>query len=121
MTRMAGPDCADMCYLIRTHTNTHTHNTNRTRVVNAMWETGRLGWEEKKRTGRQERVGSVAANPDNLENNKEAGGEAQGTQGLSKNCTRRESVSPLLRLIRGFRNKYHYRRPSGLVGKLHTC
>ena len=41
---------------------------NRTRVVNAMWETGGtwLGGKRKKR--RQERVGSVAANPDNLEN-----------------------------------------------------
>ena len=39
--------------------------------------------------------------------NKEAGGGAQGTQGSSKICTSRESVSPLLRLIRGFRNKYH--------------
>ena len=45
--------------------------------------------------------------PDNLESNKEAGGGAQGTQGSSKNCTSRESVSPLSRLIRGFRNKYH--------------
>ena len=56
---------------------------------------------------RKERVGSVAANPDKLESNKEARGEAQGTQGSSRNCTSRESVSPLLRLIRGFRNKYH--------------
>ena len=39
--------------------------------------------------------------------NKEAGGGAQGTLSLSKNCTSRESVSPLSRLIRGFRNKYH--------------
>ena len=38
---------------------------------------------------------------------KEAGGGAQGTLSLSKNCTSRESVSPLSRLIRGFRNKYH--------------
>ena len=38
---------------------------------------------------------------------KEAGREAHGTQGLSKNCTSRESVSPLSRLVRGFRNKYH--------------
>ena len=35
----------------------------------------------------------------------EAGGGAQGTLSLSKNCTSRESVSPLSRLIRGFRNK----------------
>ena len=38
---------------------------------------------------------------------KEAGGRAQGAQGSSKICTSRESVSPLSRLIRGFRNKYH--------------
>ena len=25
MTRMTGPDCADMCNLINTHTHTHTH------------------------------------------------------------------------------------------------
>ena len=55
----------------------------------------------------KERVGSVAANPDNLESNKEAGGGAQGTQGSSKSGTSRESVSSLSRLIRGFRNKYH--------------
>ena len=60
----------------------------------------------KRNKCRKERVGSVAANPDNLESNKEAGGGAQGTQGSSKNCTSRESVSPLSRLIRGFRNKY---------------
>ena len=56
---------------------------------------------------RKERVGSVAANSDNLESNKEAEGGAQGTLGSSKNCTSRESVSTLSRLIRGFRNKYH--------------
>ena len=42
-----------------------------------------------------------------VEINKEAGGGAEGTLSLSKNCTSRESVSPLSRLIRGFRNKYH--------------
>ena len=80
-----------MCNFINTHTHTHTP--------------GDLGGKRKKR--RQRRVGSVAANPDNLENSKEARGEAQGTQGLSKTCTSRESVSPLSRLMRGFRNKYH--------------
>ena len=49
----------------------------------------------------------VAAIPDNLESNKEAGGGAQGTQGSCKSYTSRESVSPLSRLIRGFHNKYH--------------
>ena len=61
----------------------------------------------KRKKCRKERVGPVAVNPDNLESNKEAGGGAQGTQGSSKNCTSRESVSPLSRLIRGFSNKYH--------------
>ena len=61
----------------------------------------------KRRKCRKEKVGSVAANPDNLESNKEARGRAQGTQDSSNNCTIRESVSPLSRLIRGFRNKYH--------------
>ena len=66
---------------------------------------GDLGGKRKKR--RQERVGSVAASPDNLESRKEAGRGAQGTQGSSKSCISRETVSPLSRMIRGFRNKYH--------------
>ena len=61
----------------------------------------------KRKKCRKERVGPVAANPDHLENNKEAGRGTQDTQGLSKNCASRESVSPLSRLIRGFCNKYH--------------
>ena len=56
----------------------------------------------KRKKCRKERVDSVAATRDNIESNKEAGGGAQGTQGLSKKCTSRESVSPLSRLIRGF-------------------
>ena len=80
MTRMTGPDCVVMCNLINTHTHTHTHT---------------------------ERVGSVAANSDSPGSNKEAGGGAQGAQGSSKIYSSRESVSPLSRLIRGFRNKYH--------------
>ena len=67
---------------------------------------GDLGGKRKKKH-RHEKVSSVAADSDNLENIKEAGWVAQGTQGLSKNCTSRESVSPLSRLSRGFRNKYH--------------
>ena len=63
--------------------------------------------DEKGKKPRQESVDSVAAEPDNLENGKEAGREAQGTQDLSKNCTSRESVSSLSRLIRTFRNKYN--------------
>ena len=61
----------------------------------------------KKKKCRKERIGSVAANPDNLESNKEAEGGAQGTQGSNKNCRSRKSASPLSRLIRGFRNKCH--------------
>ena len=70
----------------------------------------------KRKTRRQERVGSVAADLliDNLEDikrvtRKEGGREVQGidSQDSSNNCTSRESVSPLSRLIRGFRNKYH--------------
>ena len=60
----------------------------------------------KRKKCRKERVGSVAANPDNLESNKESGVGAQDTQGSSKSCTSRESVSPLSRLIRSFCNKY---------------
>ena len=83
---MAGPDCAVMFNTkIYIHTYIHT-------CVKKC---------------RKERVGSVAANPDNLGSNKEAGGEAQDAQGSSKICTSRASVSPLSRLIRGFRNKYN--------------
>ena len=79
---------------------------NRTRVVHAMWETGEPRVEREKDV-RQERDASVAADSDNLDNRKEAGGEAQGTHGLGKDRTSRESAFPLSRLIRGFRNKYH--------------
>ena len=61
----------------------------------------------KRKKCRKERAGSEAVNPDNLGSNKEAGGGTQGAQGSSKICTSRERVSPLSRLIRGFRNKYH--------------
>ena len=57
---------------------------------------GDMGGKRKQCT--KERVGSIAANLDNLGSNKEAGGGAQQS---------RESVSPLSRLIRGFRNKYN--------------
>ena len=56
----------------------------------------------KRKICRKESVDSVAANPDDLGSNKEAGGGAQGAQESSKTCTSRESVSPLSRLIRGF-------------------
>ena len=50
-----------------------------------------MGGNKKK--CRKERVCSVAANPDYLGSNKEAGRGAQGTPGSSKICTSRESVS----------------------------
>ena len=87
-----------MCNLINTHT--HTHSCRR-RAGNGGDMSG------KRKKCRKERVGSVAANSDSPGSNKEAGGGAQGAQGSSKICTSRESVSPLSRLIRGFRNKYH--------------
>ena len=56
---------------------------------------GNGGDTDGKRTKcRKERVGSVAASPDNLEGNKEAGGGAQGAQGLSK-ILQVEKVCPL--------------------------
>ena len=45
---------------------------NRKIVLDSMWETGET-WVERGKS-RKERVGPVAANPDNLESNKEAGG-----------------------------------------------
>ena len=55
-----------------------------------MGNGGDLGGKRKKCS--KEKVGSVAANQDNLESNKEEQGGAQGTQGSSKNCTSGESV-----------------------------
>ena len=95
MTRMTGPDCAVMCNLINTHTHTHTH-THEHRMGTGTTITGTrigLGRAEQRRksarrhagnggdTGgkrkkcRKGRVGSVAANSDNLESNKKQGGE----------------------------------------------
>ena len=59
-----------------------------------------MGGNGEKR--RKETVGS-----ENLENSKERGREAQGTQGLKKNYTSRERESPLSRQIRDFRYKDH--------------
>ena len=66
------------------------HKTCRRHVGNR----GDLGGKRKKR--RKERVGQVAANPDNLLNREQQGSRrgAQATQDLSKNCTSRERVSP---------------------------
>ena len=105
MASTTGLGCAVTYNLIHTYTHKKRkkpQNSCRRRAGNG----GDTGGKRKK--CRTERIGSVAANPDNLESNKEAGGGAQGTQGSSKNCTSsRESVSPLSRLVRGFRNKYH--------------
>ena len=78
MTRTTGPDCAVMCNLINTHTHTHKepHKSFRRYVGNG----GDLIGKRKK--CRKERVGSVAANPDNLESNKEAGGGGTRYSGL---------------------------------------
>ena len=83
-----------MCNLINTHTHTHTHDNG---IENKIGKGGREAKKRKKpqnscrrRAGnggdmggkrkkcRKERVGSVAANPDNLGSNDEAGGGAQG-------------------------------------------
>ena len=109
MTRMTGPDCVVMCNLINTHTNTHAQAKKRKKPLNSCRRQGGNGGDfggTRKRC-RKGSVGPVAANSNIVEINKEAGGGAQGTLSLSKNCTSRESVSPLSRLIRGFRNKYH--------------
>ena len=78
---------------------------NRTKVVDATWETGETWFSGKIKNVDKESVDSVSTDPDNLGNRKEAGRNAQGTRGLSKNYTSRDIVSPLSRLIRGFRIK----------------
>ena len=67
---------------------------NRKIVVDAVRETGEIRVERKK--CRKERDGSVAANPDNLESNKEAG---RGAQGLTAQVriVQVERVCPLCR------------------------
>ena len=52
------------------------------RVVDGMWETGEIRVEIEKYVDKK-RIGSVAADPDNQENIKEAGREAQRTPGLN--------------------------------------
>ena len=60
---------------------------NRKIVVDAIWEAGETWVKRGKNVEIKGLVCPVAANPDNLESNKEAGGGAQDTQGSSKNCT----------------------------------
>ena len=109
MTRMTRPDCAVMCNLINIDTYIHTYIQKRKKPLNSCRRQGGNGGDfggTRKRC-RKGSVGPVAANSNIVEINKEAGGGAEGTLSLSKNCTSRESVSPLSRLIRGFRNKCH--------------
>ena len=71
-----------------------------------MRNEGDLGRKRKKR--RQESVGSVAANPDNLENSKEVGGKHKVPRAQVR-TVQVEKVCPLLWcLIRGFRNEYNW-------------
>ena len=68
------------------------------------------GYQEARLRNLEKKMGTPcgrARMTSTLETYTEAGGGAQGTQGLSKNCTSRESTSPSSRLIRGFRNKNH--------------
>ena len=60
---------------------------------------GILGGNRKER--RQESIGSVAADPEDLENSKEAGREAQDTQSLRKNL-QVERVCPLFAFAERF-------------------
>ena len=53
----------------------------RTKVVDAVWETGET-WVEIEKKSRKQRVGPVAANPENLENKKETGGGSTRHPGL---------------------------------------
>ena len=65
-------------------------------VVNAMWETGETFGGKRKKC-RKERVGPVAANPDNLESNKEAGGEHKVLR-TQVRIVRVERMCPLCRV-----------------------
>ena len=95
-------------FSLNTHTRRHKIHTHTRQVGNGRDLGG------KRKICRKERVGPVAAISDNnLESNKQAEGGAQkGTLGPRKNCTSRESVSPLSRLIRDFRNKISIIDPS---------
>ena len=72
MTRMTGPDCVVMCNLINTYIHTYIKC-------------------------RKERVGSVAANPDNLESNREAGGGGHKVLRAQVGIVQVERVCPLCR------------------------
>ena len=58
------------------------------KVIGVMWKMGDT-WVEREKKRRQESVGSVGsvnADPKDLENRKEAEREAQGAQGSNVNC-----------------------------------
>ena len=79
-----------MCNGMITQTHTLTHKKSRKSCRRDVENEGDLSENRKKRS--QESVGSVAADPNNLENSKEAEREPQGTQGLRKNCICKECV-----------------------------
>ena len=56
----------------------------------------------KRKTRRQESIGSIAADTDNVENSREAGNKTQDTQGLSKNYASIENVSSFFASDRRF-------------------
>ena len=85
MTRMTGPDCAVMCKLINIYSYIHTCRSMRMAYNDSDDRAGLRGYVQFHKYTYIH----------------------TGTLSLSKNCTSRESVSPLSRLIRGFRNKYH--------------
>ena len=67
-------------------------------------------WDDNTHTqkkGHKRKGWSSSCQPRESRETRKQGGGAQGTQGSSKNCTSRERVSPLSRLIRGFRDEYH--------------
>ena len=67
---------------------------------------GDSGGRRKKRTVNKRVLLHSVDDLDDLENGKKEQREAQGAQGLNKDYCR-EGISPLSRLIRGFRGKYH--------------
>ena len=93
MTRMTGPDCAVMCNLIQIYIHTYIP----------------LGWEDQREWHRMTRMTrpdcAVMCNLINIHTYMHT--YIHTYSGSSKICTSGESVSPLSRLIRGFRNKYH--------------
>ena len=96
MTRMTGPDCVVRCNLINTYIHTYIH-------------TYQCEWHRMTRmTGPDCVVMCNLINTYIHTLHTYIHTYIQGAQqGSSKICTSRESVSPLSRLVRGFRNKYH--------------